>query len=275
MWETLHQYLEKQCNTIAELLPQIGEKAGRKDVHKLRVSIKRARACIALARHLSGHAFKGSRYLRLLKVLHQSVGATRDLDLQQQHLRRYIQQNPQYFRTLYLLLKSQQQAAERQARAIASAFPVKFIKALPEQLRKKQPDEADLSPQQLKAYLQEQFAAIAVPKGTVHLEQWHDMRKKVKRLYYHLEMMDPVLGADEPVKQMMDFSYKAGSQLGAWHDLVAFRQFVNDSSRLMKNMGVTVPKGANALCRQITADARKELQQCRLLLQQKPEISLV
>lgn len=275
MWETLHQYLEKQCNTIAELLPQIGKKAGRKEIHKLRTSIKRARACIALARHLSDHAFKGTRYIRLLKVLHQSVGATRDLDLQQQHLRRYIEQNPQYFRTLYLLLKSHQQAAEQQARAIASAFPVKFIKALPEQLRKKRLDKDDLSDRQIRDYLQEEFAAIAAPKGTVAPEQWHDVRKNVKRLYYHLEMMEPVLGAAAPVKKMMDFTNKTGSQLGAWHDLVAFRQFVNDSTRLMKNISVTVPKGATTLCRRITVDIRKELQECRLLLQQKPDVRLI
>jgi len=276
MWETLHQYLEKQCDTIAELLPEIGKKAGRKEVHKLRTSIKRARACVALARDITDNAFQGKRYVRLLKVLHQCVGATRDLDLQQQHLRRYIRQNPQYFRILYLLLKSQQGAAERQAQTIAAAFPVKFIKALPEQLRKKQLDQASQSsPKQIKTYLQEQFAAIAAPAGNVTPDRWHDVRKDVKRLYYHLEMMAPILGESGALKRMMGFADKAGSQLGAWHDLVAFRQFVNDSTRLMKNMGVSIPKGAMALCRQITVDIRKELQQCRLLLQQKPDVSLV
>ncbi|HEY0612840.1 MAG TPA: CHAD domain-containing protein [Chitinophaga sp.] len=276
MWETLHQYLEKQCDTIAELLPEIGKKDGRKEVHKLRTSIKRARACIVLARHVTDNAFKGSRYVRLLKILHQCVGATRDLDLQQQHLRRYIQQNPQYSRTLYLLLKSQQRAAERQAQSIAAAFPVKFIKALPEQLRKKQLDHApQSSPKQLSAYLQEQFAAIAAPNGNVSAEQWHSVRKDVKRLYYHLEMMEPEIRADEPLKKMMEFTDKAGSELGAWHDLVAFRQFIGDSTRLMKNMGVTVPKGAAALCRQINVDIRNQLQQCRMLLEQKPAVSLL
>jgi len=244
-------------------------------VHKLRVSIKKTRACIALARHLSGDAFRGSRYVRLLKVLHLAVGATRDLDLQQQHLRRYIEQNPQYFRILYLLLKSHQQAAEQQAQNIAAAFPVRFIKALPAQLLKKQPQENNISLLQLKAYLQEEFAAIAAPRGTVPAEQWHDVRKAVKRLYYHLEMTEPLLGPAGPAKRIMDFANKTGSQLGTWHDLVAFRQFVSDSTRLMKNIGVTVPKGATTLCRRITVDIRKELQQCRSLLRQKPDVSLI
>jgi CHAD domain-containing protein len=275
MWETLHQYLEKQCDTIAELLPEIGKKAGREEVHKLRTSIKRARACISMAREITDNALKGKRYVRLLKVLHLCVGATRDLDLHLQHLRRYIQQNPQYSRTLYLLLKSQQRAAERQAQAIAAVFPVQLIKALPERLRKKQLDQApQSSPKQLSAYLQEQFAALAAPNGNVSVEQWHDLRKDVKRLYYHLEMMEPELKEDEPLKKMIAFTDKAGSQLGDWHDLVAFRQFMSESTHLMKNMGVTIPKGAATLLRQIDVDIRNQLQQCRLLLQQKPSLSL-
>jgi CHAD domain-containing protein len=270
MWETLQQYLEKQCDTIAALLPEIAKKAGRKEVHKLRTSIKRARACIALVRDITDNAFKGKKYARLLKVLHLSVGVTRDLDIQQQHLRRYTRQNPQHFRTLYLSLKSHQRAAEQQAQAIATAFPVKLILALPKQLKKKQPQPS----KQLSAYLQEQFATIAAPNGNVSAEQWHDVRKDVKRLYYHLEMMEPELQADEPLKKMMEFTGKAGSQLGAWHDLVAFRQFMGESTRLMKNMGVTVPKSATTLLKQVDLDIRNELQQCRLLLQQKPALSL-
>lgn len=274
MWVTLHQYLEKQCNTIAELLPEIGKKAGRKEVHKLRTSVKRARASIALARDITDNAFKGKRYVRLLKILHRSVGATRDLDLQQQHLRRYTQQNPQYFRTLYLLLKSHQRAAAQQAQTIAAAFPVKFIQALPKQLHKKQADQTRQSPKQLNVYLQEQFTAIAAPNGRVPAERWHDVRKDVKRLYYHLEMMEPELKESGPLKKMMEFTDKAGSQLGTWHDLVAFRQFLSESSRQMKNMGLTVPKGASTLLKQVDADIREQLQQCRLLLQQKPALSL-
>ena len=275
MWETLHKYLEKQCNTIAELLPEISKKAGRKEVHKLRVSIKRARACITLARHITGHTFKGKRYVRLLKVLHQGVGTTRDLDLQQAHLRNYTKQHPQHYSILYLLLKNHQRLAAQQAQAIAAAFPIKFIKALPEQLRKKQLDHARLSsPKQLSAYLQEQYAAIASPAGNVPAAQWHNVRKDVKRLYYHLEMMEPELDKGEPLKKMMDFTHKAGSQLGAWHDLIAFRQFIRDSTTLMKNKGITVPKGSAALFRQLNTDIRKQLQQCRLLLAQKPAVTI-
>jgi CHAD domain-containing protein len=142
-------------------------------------------------------------------------------------------------------------------------------------MRKKLPDQDDLSARRLREYLQEEFAAIAAPKGSVPAEQWHDVRKHVKRLYYHLEMAEPLLDPVGPSRRMMDFTDKAGSQLGTWHDLVAFRQFVNDSTKLMKNIGVTVPKGATTLCRRITIDIRKELQECRLLLQQKPDLSLL
>lgn len=275
MWETLHQYLEKQCNTIADLLPEIGKKAGRNDVHKLRTSIKRARACIVFVRDITDNAFKGKTYVQLLKVLHQCVGATRDLDLQQQHLRKYTQRNPQYYQLLYLLLTSHRRAAKQQAQVVAATFPVKFITALPEQLRKKQLDRAPHSSRQLLSdYLQGQYLAIAAPSGNVPAEQWHDVRKDIKRLYYHLEMVEPELKAGEPLRKMMEFTGKAGSALGAWHDLVAFRQFMRESTVLMKRMGIAVPKGSAALFRQIDADIHIHLQGCRLLLQQKPSVTL-
>src|SRR5688572_1339444 len=158
MWETLHQYLEAQCNTIVELLPEIGEKAGKENVHKLRVTIKRARACIALVQHLTDHDFKGKQYIRLLKTLHLSVGVSREIVLQQEHLRHYTKQHPQRNNILHLLLKSHQQHAIQQVQVIAAAFPLKLIKALPKQPQKR--NGLLSSQQQLNSYLQEQYRAI-------------------------------------------------------------------------------------------------------------------
>jgi CHAD domain-containing protein len=275
MWETLHQYLEKQCDTIANLLPEIGKKAGRKEVHRLRVSIKRARACITFAGDISGDAIKGGRYVKLLKVLHQGVGATRDLDLQYQHLRHYTGEHPQQYNVLYLLLINHQRLAQQQAQAIAAAFPARFIKALPEQLRKKQLNHARLSSsKQLSAYLQEQYAAIAGPVGHVPAEQWHDVRKDIKRLYYNLEMMQPELDDSPSLKKMIAFTDNAGSRLGSWHDLIAFRQFMRNSISLMRSRDVAIPDNAPGLFKQIDTDIRNRLQECRQLLLQKPELSI-
>lgn len=270
MWETLHQYLEAQCNTIVELLPEIGEKADKESVHKLRVTIKRARACIALVQHLTDHDFKGKQYIRLLKTLHLSVGVSREIALQQEHLRHYTKQYPQRYNILQLLLKSHQQHAIQQVQVIAAAFPLKFIKALPKQLQKR--NGLLSSRQQLNSYLQEQYKAIAAPAGNVAAEKWHDVRKNIKRLHYQLEIIPPDAANKKDLKEMLSFTDKAGSQLGAWHDLVAFRQFMKENIHLMQRRGIAAPQGSAALLQQIGADIREQLQQCRLLLAQKPGI---
>lgn len=273
MWETLHQYLNSQCNTIVELLPEIGKKAGKDNVHKLRVTIKRARACIALVQYLTDHAFKGKQYTRLLKTLHLSVGASRDIALQQEHLHRYTKQHhPKRYNIILLLLKNHQQLAIQQAQAIAAAFPVKFIKALPGQMYKKQ-GHSSFS-KQLHSYLQEQYDAIAAPAGRVPPERWHDLRKDVKRLHYQLEMVPADDNRKQALKAMLDFTGNAGSQLGAWHDLLAFRQLMKDSIHLMQSRGVAAPQGSAVLLQQISADIRKQLQACRLVLAKKPAVKI-
>jgi hypothetical protein len=87
-------------------------------------------------------------------------------------------------------------------------------------------------------------------------------------------MLQPGFSREESLQQMLDFTDKMGSQLGTWHDLVAFRQLVKESMQLMRSEQVSVPKGATPLLRQLTKDISTQLQQCRTLLRQKPAITL-
>jgi|GEM_PF-824118 len=271
--ETLHHYLAAQCHTITELLPLIHKKADGQAVHKLRVSVKKARACLHLARQLTAHGFKGKKYEQLLKVLHQAVGALRDLHLQQAHLQHYTESKRAHYRVYYLLLQQHCRLAARQARAIAGTFPVAFIKELPGRLDKKR-GLHPASRKDLSAYLQEQYAAITIPAGNVPAEKWHDLRKQVKRLHYQLEIVQPWFSRQQqaPLEEMLRFTSEAGSRLGNWHDLLAFRQFMKDNVQLMRKEKINVPAGTDQLLRAITADIREQLQQCRQWLRQRPAV---
>ncbi|TWI88519.1 CHAD domain-containing protein [Chitinophaga japonensis] len=271
--ETLHQYLAAQCHTITELLPLIHKKADEKAVHKLRVSVKKARACLQLARQLTGHGFNGKKYVQLLKVLHQAAGALRDLHLQQAYLQHYTKSKRAHYRGYHLLLQQHCQLAARQAQAIAGTFPLAFIKELPGRLEKKL-DHHAASRKDLSAYLQEQYAAITIPAGNVPAEKWHDLRKQVKRLHYQLEIVQPCFSRQQqpPLEAMLRFTGEAGSRLGDWHDLLAFRQFMKDNVQLMRREKINVPAGTDQLLLAVTGDIRKQLQQCRQWLQQRPAI---
>jgi CHAD domain-containing protein len=269
MWGTLDQYIETQCVTITGLLPVIGKKADKTAVHKLRVSVKKTRAALSLAKHISGHAFKGKKYIQLLKVVHQSVGEVRAVQLQQECLDHYTAGSPQRYSIFHALLKSRYQLATQQALAIAGTFPVAFIEALPEQLRKKQLNTRAASEKQLGLYFREQFMAIAVPAGSE--ERWHDLRKDVKRLHYQLEIAQPHL-AKQPTEIMLHFTDEAGRRLGAWHDLIAFRQFMRESLHMLRNKKISVPADTENLLRVLAADIRKELQHCKKWILTKPEL---
>jgi CHAD domain-containing protein len=271
MWENLHQYLETQCVTIAELLPAIGEKADKKAIHKLRVSIKKARSCLALARHISEHSFKGKKYIRLLKVVHLSVGEVRALQLQQESLNHYTAAGPQRYRFFHALLKSRYQLALQQAQAIAAAFPSSFIEKLPERLAKKQFNTKAASEKELGIYFQEQYAAIAVPAGQGPEERWHDLRKDVKRLHHQLEIAAPHL-VKQTTETMLQFTDEAGSRLGNWHDLIAFRQFMRESLHIMRNKKIAVPAGTEKVLDLLAADIRGELQYCKKWILAKPAL---
>lgn len=120
------------------------------------------------------------------------------------------------------------------------------------------------------AYLQEQFTAIAPPKGRVKADEWHDVRKQVKRLHFQLELLQPALPIQEGVQQMLDYTKKAGGMLGAWHDQYSLLLFVRSSERMLRTARFTLPAGVGRLREQLQADVRSRLQQCRQFLQQKP-----
>ncbi|WP_188316065.1 CHAD domain-containing protein [Chitinophaga agrisoli] len=271
MWETLHAYLQDQCATIMDLAPVIGEKSHKKDVHKLRVTIKKTRACLDLARQLSNKAFKGKKYIRLLKVLQQAAGALRDLQLQEESLLQYTG-NGRRYAPFHLLQKNHAQLAAQQARAIADAFPLAFVKTLPKQLQKK--DVKATGAKDAGAYLQQQYAAISLPLGRGPAEKWHDLRKEVKRLHYQLSILQPLFDTSKGLEEMLRFTDEAGSCLGAWHDLLALQQVIRQHMRLLRSEGMTVPAGTDELLKRIAADTRQELQRCKAWIQQKPDVTI-
>jgi len=217
MWETLYSYLDAKCATIADLLPTVAEKARPDDVHKLRTSIKRARACLALAKHFKG--FKGKRYAKLLKILQQAAGALRDVQLQQQSLQQYTRGSAQY-KFFTALLNDRHYLAKAQAQDTAAAFPKAFIK----KLRRQPAQLPHVSHKQLSEYLQAQYAAIALPAGSAGAEKWHSLRKDIKRLHYQLEITQPLFENSATLPAMLSFTAAAGDRLGNWHDLLALQQ---------------------------------------------------
>ena len=270
MWETLYDYLDTQCTTIADLLPAIGKKAAPEHVHKLRTSIKRARACLTLIKQFSDKQFKGKRYARLLKILQQAAGALRDLQLQQESLRQYTKKAPQQYRFFKALLKDHARQAKEQAQATTQAFPQTFIK----KLRKQPAQLPHISHKQLSNHLQEQYAAIAVPAGRVAAEKWHDLRKEVKRLHYQLEISQPLFEGSAALPLMLQFTDEAGSRLGSWHDLLALQQFIRNSMQLLRSEQIAAPRSIDGLLKQLAADTQQQLQYSREWIKQKPEAEL-
>ncbi len=271
MWEILHQYLEEQCAIIMDLTPGVGEKAHKQDIHKLRVTIKKTRACLDLARRLSNKSFKGKKYTRLLKVLQQAAGALRDLQLQEKSLLRYTGKVRRYA-PFHLLQQNQAQLAAQQARAIAVSFPLAFVAALPKQLQKK--DVKTISAKDAGAYLEQQYTAITLPVGRVIAEKWHDLRKEVKRLHYQLSILQPLFTPSKGLEEMLRFTDKAGSCLGAWHDLLALQQVIRQHVRVLRSQGMTAPTGTDQLLKRIAADTQQQLQLCKAWIRQKPDVSI-
>lgn len=270
IWKTLHNYLEEHCSTIVELLPHICKRADKKAIHKLRVTIKRTRACLALAAYVTAGGFKGKKYTRLLGILQRVAGTLRDLQLKQELLRQYAKRNRQDYRLFQVLLLSGAQLEKQQAQSIADTFPIKEIRKLPEVFHTWHHHEQILSAEDIMAYLQEQFAAITPPKGRVKADEWHDVRKQVKRLHFQLELLQPALPIQEGVQQMLDYTKKAGGMLGDWHDQYSLLLFVRNNERMLRTARFTLPAGIARLREQLQADVRSRLQQCRQFLQQKP-----
>jgi CHAD domain-containing protein len=265
MWETLYGYLDAKCATITDLLPAVAEKARPDDVHKLRTSIKRIRACGQLAKHFKG--FKGKRYAKVLKILQHAAGALRDIQLQQDSLQQYTRQNPQY-KFFTALLEDRHIQAKAQAQDTARSFPVAFIK----KLRQQPAQLPHISHKELSEHLQAQYAAIAIPASHADAEKWHDLRKDIKRLHYQLEAVQPLFDGAIALPAMLAFTDEAGNRLGNWHDLLALQHLIRSHMELMQSHQIPVPRDIEEVLQHLAANTGQQLQQSGEYIKAKPVV---
>ncbi|NSL88055.1 CHAD domain-containing protein [Chitinophaga sp. Mgbs1] len=258
---TLYKYLQQECDTVADAFGQLGTAAKRQHaIHTIRVSGKKIRALLALAAQLPDYRLKTGRYLTSLKLLQSVSGISRDTRLQELALSKHEKQLAWRFGIAHLLLKNKQLLADDQLMTTIKRISLKKLLQLPEHF------EAALAAVDevtgtavLQHHILAQYHDTRLPSVNARHTAWHDLRKRMKALYYQLSIMKMLLPDASAEKDLLKRCKAAGEQLGSWHDASELLLFVKDVIVQAKKEQLRLPVKSGQLLKLLQQDAKEKL----------------
>ena len=213
--EEAEKYFKDRIHTIGKILEKDGHKFGEKDIHKLRVEIKRLRALFSLAEFtLSG--FNGKDSLAVLKDIFKIAGELREAQLETACLKRLeiSTSMPHY-------MKSLEKGMDRARSHFKKAADSKLMQAIDLLIIKVEPKLESIERAEVDAFLQDRSTAVTrlMQEEDLGNAALHEYRKQLKEFHYMSE-----LGHDSPYSS--ETIYKLQECLGNWHDCdVLIRKF--------------------------------------------------
>lgn len=247
--------IRELCETIAGTCMQLKEHSHPTAAHQLRVSIKELRALFPLA---DDKDFPRKKYIRLLRLLQFAAGTGRDALLQVKLLRKYEKNMQLRFEALYIPLQMKQQLGLQQQTVIIRNAPLQLLQQLPHE---RDPSATDISRETLLSLSEAEYRAIRILPSNAGHEAWHDLRKRVKRLYYQQTF---IYGDQKRRPPVLSFIKKAGTLLGNWHDHQQFLLFIKENSRKGKDVETDL------LLKSVRERTQELLAECSAHLRQQP-----
>jgi triphosphatase len=195
------------------------------DLHDMRVATRRLRATLKL--YASFLPKRAERFERDLKWLAGSLGDVRDLDVHLEHL---AQEAPGWDeevleRVSAALEERRDEARRRMMETLDAARYERLVSGLSGMVRRgRSPDEPppilEAAPELVgRQYKKVRKAAKRLEAGSPP-EDFHDLRKKGKRLRYAVEPLQEIYG--KPAKKLVDLLKEMQDDLGGLQDLIVF-----------------------------------------------------
>ncbi|SEW34304.1 CHAD domain-containing protein [Chitinophaga arvensicola] len=260
---TLYHYLRKECDTVTAAYNTLQQAPGDADaIHAMRVGVKKLRAFFSLVTQLPDYSFGAGKHLKEARLIQSIGGASRDTHLQEKHLRAYEKKVDWRFSFAHLLLQNKAATADEMMEATVKFSSLKKLGTLPERFKAAIADiDPDAATPALIGFLKQQHEQIIIPSSRAHHTVWHGVRKKVKALYYHLNILEQLLPATFTV-HLLPPAREAGELLGQWHDTSELLLFVKATVAQLKKEKITLPVNAQQLVQLLDTDRKEQLAQC-------------
>lgn len=230
------------------------KRLSKKKLHQIRVSIKRARARLNLVRHVAGHQQEITELNRGLKQLNQLYSARRNLDVAQRLLADLLtRMNSSDLRGELLEMREWvRQLDNRQDPDMQSIqMLIDEIDSNYEQL-----PLVNVKYQDVRKFINNRLGKVCkqgeLVLGNGDCIALHNWRKRVKRLFYQLEVLPGGRTADRKTRDSLQ---KLGNWLGKVHDIC----FLQDMLQRQKGSAVSMANCENSHLMQYFENQRQSL----------------
>lgn len=257
----LHEYLEAACATIVTAFEQLPHPSRRQQaIHALRVGSKKVRALLAVAARIPGYQLKTGSYLRALKLLQNIGGISRDTRLQEHFLAQYEKSIGWRFSTAHLLLKTRLATADTALEAAVRHLSIKQLSKLPRVFKVAIADvDEDAAIDAITNHMATVYEETTLPESKAPAAVWHELRKRLKRLYYQLSILTKLPHHTHRHREQLQHTKKAGELLGAWHDTSELLEFVKETATHIRREKIPLPEQVLQLINLLQRETKEKL----------------
>ncbi|MBC9914124.1 CHAD domain-containing protein [Chitinophaga varians] len=257
----LHEYMETACATIVTAFEALPHPSRRQQaVHQLRVGSKKIRALLAVAKEIPGYQLKTGSYLRTVRLLQNIGGISRDTRLQEQFLTQHEKTVGWRFSVAHLLLKTQLTTADRALEATVERLSVKKLSRLPDAFKAAIADiDETAAIDAIVGHVTVMYDETTLPESNAPAASWHELRKRLKRLYYQLGIVTQLPHHTHRHREQLRHAKKAGELLGQWHDASELLLFVKATATHIRKEKIKLPEEVSLLIKLLQRETREKL----------------
>jgi len=220
--EQAKAYFRKQVGKIEKNLYKASFLFDEESIHDLRVAIKRLRALFKILNENKLAKQSSIRYVRCMKKIYKPLGKLRDLQIKHNLFQSYQLNRTHNYPFFEKWLKSQEFRAKVQLRHVFKSFSISSFYRFKHQPPLVARKEFALDNSEV---INKRLSKIRVLlQSPLSNDKLHDVRKKLKEIYYFLEMneidqvnIDGLTLQLEEIKHLEDL-------IGDWRDNLLFRQ---------------------------------------------------
>lgn len=257
----LHEYMETACATVVTAFEALPHPSRRQHaIHQLRVGSKKIRALLAVVKEIPGYQLKTRSYLRTLRLLQDIGGISRDTRLQEQFLTQHEKTVGWRFSVAHLLLKTQLATADRTLEATLDRLSVKKLSRLPDAFKEAIADmDETAAVDAIVSHVATMYEETALPESNAPATSWHELRKRMKRLYYQLDIVTQLPHHSHRHREQLGHTKKAGDLLGEWHDASELLLFVKTTAAHVRKEKIRLPVEVSQLIRLLQRETKEKL----------------
>jgi len=218
----IYPYFDKHRKIVLENLEHSRQADNIEAIHDLRTSFKRIRVIIRFAETLSKGRIDASFILRQFKVLYNTSGRVRDIQVHRQLLNDYEQLLSTSFPEYQIYLERQERKAQKKYLNVSLEYNPFFLNSLDDILRNR-----------LKHVRERSVIVCANRMVEAHVKsirylfydfnekiRFHNIRRHLKNIGYLNNMLSGAIEVDEYLNISRDRLNELGTILGEWHDKV-------------------------------------------------------